>query len=260
MTVRELNELLDRRFPPALSCEWDNDGLQVSPDPGAEISGVLTALDLSDAAIDQAERTGCNVILTHHPLLFSPLASVTPESGVGRRVQRLLSLGISAIACHTRADAAAGGLNDALAETAGLSGVTSFADGIPRIGTLRAPMTPAEAVSFLLGATGSPSAMYSGKVPEKVLRVAVCGGAGKEYLSDAAEAGADLYFTGELSYHSRLDANDLPLLAVEVGHDRSEAHAATVFSAFLQSSAPGLRTVDFGFVPGDGFSGGRLDI
>lgn len=260
MTVRELNELLDRRFPPALSCEWDNDGLQVSPDPGATVTGVLLALDLSDAAIDEAEKTGCNVILTHHPLIFRPLSELTPESGVGRRVQRLLSLGISAIACHTRADAAPGGLNDALAETIGLSGVTPFADGIPRIGTLRAPMTPAEAVSFLLGETGAQKALYSGKAPEKIARIAICSGDGKEYLCEAAKAGADLYFTGELSYHARLDAADFPLLAMEVGHDRSEAHAATVFSAFLQSSVPGLRTVIFHGTGYDGFSGARLDI
>ena len=137
MTVKELNELLNERFSPALSCEWDNDGLQVTPDPGATVTGVLLALDLSDAAIECAKDSGCNVILTHHPLLFRPLSELTPESGVGRRVQRLLSLGISAIACHTRADAAPGGLNDALAERMGLSDVTPFADGIPRIGTFR---------------------------------------------------------------------------------------------------------------------------
>ena len=260
MTVRELNELLDRRFPPALSCEWDNDGLQVSPDPGATVTGVLLALDLSDAAIDEAEKTGCNVILTHHPLIFRPLSELTPESGVGRRVQRLLSLGISAIACHTRADAAPGGLNDALAEMAGLSDVTPFADGIPRIGTLRAPMTPGEAAAFLLGATGAPKALYSGKAPKKIARVAICGGDGKEYLCEAAKAGADLYFTGELSYHARLDAADLPLLTMEVGHDQSETHASAVFSAYLASTAPGLRTVAFGESGYDGFSGGRLDI
>ena len=260
MTVKELNELLNERFSPALSCEWDNDGLQVTPDPGATVTGVLLALDLSDAAIDEAEKTRCIVILTHHPLLFRPLSELTPESGVGRRVQRLLSLGISAIACHTRADAAPGGLNDALAERMGLSDVTPFADGIPRIGTFRAPMTPGEAVAFILGATGAPKALYSGKAPEKIARVAICSGDGKEYLVQAAEAGADLYFTGELSYHARLDAADLPLIAMEVGHDGSEAHAAAVFSAYLASAAPGLRTVIRKTPAYDGFSGGRLDI
>ena len=260
MTVRELNELLDKRFPPALSCDWDNDGLQVSPDPGATVTGVLVALDLSDAAIDQAAKTGCNVILTHHPLIFRPLTSVTPDCGVARRVGRLLSLGISAISCHTRADAAQGGINDDLANWMGLTDVTAFADGIPRVGILPRPMPVSEAVSHALGSTGMPKAMYSGNPPKTVSRVAICGGDGKDFLFAAAEAGADLYFTGELGYHARLDASDLDLLVMEVGHDWSEMHAPGIFGAFLSTAAPELRVV-YGYGPAtDGFSGGRLDI
>lgn len=260
MTVRELADLLDRRFPRALSCEWDNDGLQVTPDPDAPVTGVLLALDPCDAAIAEAEKTGCNVILTHHPLIFDPLAPVPPDGGIARRIRRLLASGISSISCHTRADAAEGGLNDYLAGLLGLSDVVPFADGIPRVGTLREPLSPEEAISFVLGAAGLPRAQYAGNPPKTVFRIAVCGGAGKDYLQAAAEAGADLYLTGELSYHARLDANDLPLLAAEVGHDQSEGHASRLFGSFLADAAPALRTVDFGFVPHDGFSGGRLDI
>ena len=260
MTVRELNALLDKRFPPALSCDWDNDGLQVSSDPDATVTGVLVALDPTDAAIDQAEKTGCNVILTHHPLIFRPLTSVTTDRGVARRVQRLLSLGISAISCHTRADAAEGGINDDLAKWMGLTDVTPFADGIPRIGTLLRPMPTSEAVSHVLGASGMPKAAYSGNPPKTVSRVAICGGDGKDFLFAAAEAGADLYFTGELGYHARLDAGDLDLLVMEVGHNWSEMHAPAVFGAFLKTAAPDLRVVDGPVFLTDGFSGGRLDI
>ena len=260
MTVRELNRLLDQRFPPALSCDWDNDGLQVSPDPAAAVTGVLVALDPSDAAIDRAAETGCNVILTHHPLIFRPLEGVTPDCGVGRRLERLLSLGISAISCHTRADAAQGGLNEYLAGRIGLTDVAPFADGIPRIGVLKKPMPVAEAVAFVLGATGMPKALYSGKAPTTVTRIAICCGDGKDCLSAAAEAGADLYFTGEMSYHSRLDADELGLLVTEVGHDRSEMHCRGVFRAFLAEAAPEIRVVEGPCSPSDGFSGGRLDI
>ena len=260
MKIRELNELLDGRFPPALSCDWDNDGLLVSPDPDATVSGVLVALDPSDAAIDEAEKRGCNVLLTHHPLRFDRISSFTPENGVSRRVLRLLSLGISTVACHTRADAAKGGVNDALAALLGLSDVVPFGDGIPRIGALPAPLPVREAVAGILGATGAKTALYSGKAPGSVFTVAVCGGSGKDCLSAAAEAGADLYLTGELSYHARLDAADLPTLVCEIGHDASEMHVVNVFSSFLAAAAPGLRVETFPYYPGDGFSGARLDI
>ena len=260
MTVRELSKLLDKRFPPALSCDWDNDGLQVSTDPAATVTGVLVALDPSDAAIDEAVKRGCNVLLTHHPLIFRPLEDVTPDCGVGRRVQRLLSLGISAISCHTRADAAEGGLNDYLANLMDLTDVTPFADGIPRIGTLKKPMATSEAVSFILGATGTPKALYSGKAPETVSRIAICCGDGKDCLVAAAAAGADLYFTGETGYHCRLDAKELGLFVMEVGHNWSEAHCTGVFGSFLAEAAPGLRVTDGPCSLSDGFSGGRLDI
>lgn len=260
MTVFELNELLNRIYSPELSCDWDNDGLLVSPDRGATVTGVLLALDLTDAAIDEALKTGCNVILTHHPLIFRPLSSVTTENGVGRRVLRLISLGISAIACHTRADAARGGLNDAMAKMLSLSGVIAFTDGIARIGKLRAPMSPAEAVSFILGASGAEKALYSGNAPETVEYVAICCGDGKDCLSDVEEQGADLFLTGELSYHARLDAADLPFLVMEIGHDRSEMHALSVFRNALFREAPGLPVVPFEHYAGNGFSGGRLDI
>lgn len=260
MTVRELNELLNGQYPPTLSRDWDNDGLLVSPDPETTVAGVLVALDLTDAEIDEAIKRGCNVILTHHPLLFRPLSSLTPDNGVARRALRLLSCGISAIACHTRADAAEGGVNDAMAKTLGLVGTTPFADGIPRIGTLPAPLSACEAVSLILGATGAPRALFSGRTPAAVSRIALCCGDGKDYLSFAAEAGADLYLTGELSYHTRLDAGDLPLLVCEIGHDRSETQILNVFSAFLSSRAPGLSVVTFPPSSRDGFSGGRLDI
>lgn len=259
MKIRELNELLDQRYPSSLSRDWDNDGLLVSPDPDANVTGVLVTLDLLDAAIDEAAKRGCNVILTHHPLIFAPLPSFTPENGVSRRVLRLLSLGISTIACHTRADAAQGGVNDALAGLLGLSDVVPFADGLPRIGNLPAPLPVREAVDRILAATGAKSALFSGRATT-VFSVAVCGGAGKDYLAAASDAGADLYLTGELSYHARLDADDLPLLVCEVGHDVSETEILNAFSTFLAGAAPGIPVAVFPPCPGDGFSGGRLDI
>lgn len=258
MTVRELTDLLDRRFSPTLSCEWDNDGLQITPDPDGFVTGVLIALDPTDAAIAEAERTGCGVLLTHHPLIFDPLAPAS--GGIARRTRRLLSGGISSISLHTRADAAEGGVNDALAALIGLSDVIPFADGLPRVGRFPSPLPVREAVGRILGATGAKNALYAGNTPETVSRVAVCGGAGKEYLTAAAETGADLYLTGELSYHARLDASDLPLLSVEIGHDASEMPILPAFASVLSALAPGLRTVVFPRRAGDGFSGARLDI
>ena len=184
MKLKDFLLAMESIAPRELALEFDNPGLIVGTEK-EDISRVLVALDCTEAVVREAKEKGCELVLTHHPLLFDRISSFTPENGVSRRVLRLLSLGISTVACHTRADAAKGGVNDALAALLGLSDVVPFGDGIPRIGALPAPLPVREAVAGILGATGAKTALYSGKAPGSVFTVAVCGGSGKDCLSAA---------------------------------------------------------------------------
>lgn len=243
MTVRELASAMDTLFPRSLSAEWDHDGLLVSPDPDREVHRVLAVLDVTDEILDVAIENGFDTILAHHPLIFRPIGSTVVGEGVGGRAARALCAGISVLCYHTRADAAPSGVNDLLALLLGLNEITSFADGLPRIGELSRPHCAEELVKLVKRATGAPFVRLGGSERE-IRRVAVCGGAGKDYARAAAEAGADLYVSGELGYHTLLDADDYGCMMLEIGHDVSEMHITGALAAAARRFCPGAKVTE----------------
>ena len=120
MKVNELSSYLENKIPIALSEPWDNDGRMVVPNGEAEVTGVLVALDCTSKAIERAAELGCNVIVTHHPLVFKPLANLTDGDNVGKRVLNCVQNGIAVLSYHTRLDSMEGGVNDCLADAIGL--------------------------------------------------------------------------------------------------------------------------------------------
>ncbi|WP_027713734.1 Nif3-like dinuclear metal center hexameric protein, partial [Desulfuromonas sp. TF] len=119
----DLLGLVNTLYPPVLSEEWDNAGLQAG-DPSAELKRVLVCLDPSEQALDTARETGAQALLTHHPLLFRPLRNLTPVDETGRILFRSIREGVAVLCAHTNLDKAAPGLNDWLAERLGLSDVS----------------------------------------------------------------------------------------------------------------------------------------
>ena len=222
MTVRELYTALDARYPASLSAEWDNDGLMCSADPDQRISRVLCALDVTEAVVEEAVRVQADVIHSHHPLLFHPLAAVTPESPCGRRVIRLLGAGISVLSFHTRADAAEGGVNDLLCAAFGIASVVPFGDGIGRVGELSASISARDFAAHTKGVLGAPTVLL-GDAGLPVCRVAVVGGSGKSEIEAAVAAGADTLLSGRLSYETVNEARELGINLVEAGHFYTEA-------------------------------------
>ncbi len=121
--VSDIVGIINKNFRFALSEDWDNSGLQVG-DPLAVVKRVMVALDPLPEVLALATESGCQLLVTHHPLIFSPLRQVTSSTETGRLVLKAAASGLSVIAMHTNYDLAAGGLNDLLAERLGLSSVT----------------------------------------------------------------------------------------------------------------------------------------
>ena len=168
MTVREFYASLEAILPRSLSCDWDNDGISCCPDPDAPVKGVLIALDPTEDAVEEAITRGCNVILTHHPMLFRGLKTVDGRDTGSRKVIRMITHGITAMAFHTRLDAADGGVNDILATRLGLSDVTPFGeDGNPagqpigRVGTLPAAVSADEFIQTVKAALGLSAVIFA---------------------------------------------------------------------------------------------------
>lgn len=224
MTVCELYAFLNEKIPPSLSCEWDNDGLMCCPDPTKEVQKALVALDITGAVVKMAIEEGYDVIVSHHPMIFSPISCVEPNNHVAKKVIDLCGAGITAMSFHTRLDAVEGGVNDALADALGLINVTPFGNAgeeIGRIGTLKAPITLAAFADLVKAATGAEAVQVS-DAGKQVSRVAVLGGSGSDDVIAAKLAGADTYLSGEIKHNWLTDAPDLGINLVAAGHFYTE--------------------------------------
>jgi len=156
LTVSNVVRALDAWAPPGQKADFDRVGLQVG-DPAAPARGVVVALDLTPAVIDEAIERGAGLIVTHHPLLFKPLDRVTAGHPVGGLVLRLAKAGIAFHAIHTNLDAAWDGVSFALARQLDLKDIGLLAplDGVMRKLTTYVPLSHADAVRDALAAAGA---------------------------------------------------------------------------------------------------------
>ena len=220
MTVNELYRIFDEAIPSSLSCEWDNDGLMLSGNGSKKVEKALVCLDVTADAVDFAISGGYDVIISHHPMIFSGLKSVTEDNFISKKVIKLLSADVSVMSFHTRLDAADGGVNDTLAAIFELSDVEKFGkDGeeLGRVGYLPREMT-LEDFARLVKEKLSADCVSFADCGKKVSRVALLGGAGEDFIGDARRAGADTYLTGTLGYHDLTDAPDKDINLVVAGH------------------------------------------
>ena len=223
-TVRELYEFLNQKFPREYSCEWDNDGLMVASDPNREVIRVLCTLDVTDEAVNYAIANGYDVILSHHPLIFRPLKSVSYADPAARRVIKLLKYNISVMSFHTRLDAAPGGLNDVFANLLGLKDVEPLVVGDEAVGRVGVLEEQTDCVNFAASVKKTLMAerILFANCGKAVKKIAICGGDGKDYVKAAKAAGADTYLTGQLSYNIMEEASDIGLNLFEAGHFHTE--------------------------------------
>ena len=278
-------DALERFSPLAWQEEYDNSGLQVGlfDEVGmplgreAEIKGVLVCLDITEGVIDEAAARGCNLVVSHHPLIFRPLKNVSGMTYQQRCVAKALRLGIALYAAHTNLDNAPGGVSWEMAARLGLQDVRvlvpSSSNGSGVIGVLpeavpaedfvrtladvfKAPhlryclpsaSSTASLPSFSsLGTAPSADRFHSDGADDRLLirTVALCGGSGGEFIPDAIAAGADCYITGEIRYHDYFEAEGRMLVAL--GHYESEQYTIDLLARYLEgvvlASVPILKT------------------
>ena len=220
MTINELNRYMNERIPKTLSCSWDNDGLMCCPDGNREVKKALFCMDVTPDAIDYAIEHGYDVIISHHPLIFKGVKTVSGDVGIPSRIIKLIKNDVSVMSFHTRFDAVDGGVNDFLAELFELSDVEKvICDDIElmRVGNLKNEISIEKFVELVKEKLGCEHLNFATNTG-RVHRLALVGGGGGSYIQTAARAGADTYLSGEIGYHNLTDCKDAGINLVEAGH------------------------------------------
>ena len=232
---------LERFAPLPLQESWDNAGLQVGLTE-TEVSGALLCLDVNERIIDEAILKGCNLIVSHHPLLFRGLKTISDLTDVQRTVRKAIQNNIAVISMHTNMDNAPGGVNFRMAEKLGMKEVRFLMEnGNGTMGALEEPMAADDFVLKVKKVFGVECAMCNELLRRPVQKVAICGGAGDFLLDEAVKAGADAFITGEMHYHQYFGYEQQIQICV-IGHYQSEQFTAEIFLEIIAQECPGIPT------------------
>ena len=247
-TVSDIYRFLDEKAPFRLQLSFDNAGFLVG-DGSHPVTKILVALDITEAVVEEARAFGAELIVSHHPVIFFPAKRVTADEPLGRKLISLIRSDIAAICCHTNLDAVAGGVNDALAERAGLTGVEQLHQdgvdeqgrpyGIGRVGELAKEMPLADYLTFLKREL-APNGLRYTDAGRPVRRVAVGGGACADMVKDALAKGCDTFVTSDVKYDGFLDAKALGINLIDAGHFPTEDVVCPRLTEWLLKAFPGV--------------------
>ncbi|MBQ0053336.1 MAG: Nif3-like dinuclear metal center hexameric protein [Bacteroidales bacterium] len=266
MTIREIINTLEAFAPLDLQEDFDNAGVQVAvnscPDAlDAQLTGVLVCLDITEQVIDEAIAKNCNMVVSHHPLIFQPLKRVCGQTYQQRCVAKAILAGITLYSAHTNLDNARGGVNHIIASMLGLNNLQwleprGSEGGSGVIGELPVPMTAMQLllslktlfkVDALFNNCRGNSAFAEQKsvcgtiaVEKEIRKVALCGGAGAFLMGKAREMGADAFITGEIHYHDYFGQD---MLLVEMGHYQSEQYTQELLMKIILRNFPEARVM-----------------
>ena len=269
MKLKEIKSFLEGMAPLAVQESWDNSGLQIGCSD-KDIHKVMVCLDLTEAVLDEAEAIGADLVISHHPLIFKGLKSISGSTYQERCVRKAILSDIAVYSAHTSLDNILGGVNHKIASLLGLSslrwldsgesaegcdekcgGATEEkcggADAVARasgsglIGELKEPVAAAEFLSTVKTIFGVKALKHSPLSSTTTIRsIALCGGAGAFLLPQAVAKGADCFISGEFHYHDYFDPGTL---LIELGHYESEQFTQDLLKESLERAFPELEVV-----------------
>ena len=255
--IYQVVDALEHYAPLPLQEGYDNAGLQVGLTEAVEVSGALLCLDVTEDVVDEAIRKGCNLIVSHHPLIFRKLARISDENYVQRTVRKAIKNDITIVSMHTNMDAAKGGVNFKIAEKLGLRNLRFFGgekeiDGVKggegvigeitdETDTLHADGIAADDLVLMLRERFQTECVQCNQLLRRPIRkVALCGGAGSFLLDAAIAAGADAFITGEMHYHEFF-GHEQEIQICVIGHYQSEQFTSEIFRSIITEKCPGVK-------------------
>ena len=249
MLCKEITQVIEATYPREAALDFDNVGL-LAGRLEKEVNRVYIALDATDAVIDRAIKEGADMLITHHPLIFSPLKKVTDENFISRRIVKLIQNDISYYAMHTNYDVL--GMAELSEQILGIRDtevldITMEKEGIPegigRIGSLEHPMTLEGCCIYIKHKLNLGSLKVFGDMDVKVSRLAISPGSGKSVIGAAIAKGADVLVTGDIGHHEGLDAVEQGLAVIDAGHYGTEYIFIDDMKRFLEDKLPVLQVM-----------------
>lgn len=244
MKIKDIARIIEDFAPLRLQEDYDNAGFQVG-NPEDTVTAILLCLDVTEEIVAEAVKRSCNLIVSHHPLIFRGLKSLTGADQTQRIVMEALRSGVSIYSAHTNLDSTQDGVSYEMANQLNLKNievlVPSSADPNIGLGVIGETQAPVPQLEFLRKAkeTFSVKALrFSGQTQHLVVRrVALCGGSGASFIRDALRKGADAYLTGDIKYHD-YTTYGLDMLLADIGHYESELCSRRILSRIIREAYP----------------------
>ena len=240
MKVKDIISVIEEFAPLSLQENWDNSGLCIGS-PEDSVSSVLLGLDCTPELVDEAISCGANMIVTHHPLIFSGLKKISPEDKVGEAVIKAIKAGISIYAAHTSADKVIAGVSGAMAARLGLKDVAILDEdgdgtGLGVVGNLPEAMAAEDVIRLVKDRFGLKAMRASRPVDGMIERIALCGGSGGSLIKAARRSGAQLYISGDISYHNFFTEDGFMIM--DIGHYESEIEIVDILFSLIKKNFP----------------------
>ena len=243
LRVKDIHNIMEEYAPSVLKESYDNVGLMVG-NMEDKVTSILIALDCTLEVIKEAKQNKCNLIVTHHPLLFKKPDSVTTDTLIGRKIIELVKNNINVYSAHTNLDSVKGGINDIIMNLLQLtschiidpSDIQCYGKdhcGIGRIGKLKSSVTLEELCNKVKDNLNIPMVKYSGSESKIINKIAVINGSGESYFDSAKLLGVDCIITGDTTYHYVSDLKEEGVAVIDAGHFETEWPAMKRIAEFL---------------------------
>lgn len=241
---KDIISFLEKEAPPELAEEWDNIGLLVGSSSNS-VRKILVCLDVTASAIDEAIQKGADLIVTHHPVIFKGIRRLNEDEKTAGLLYSLIRNSISVYSAHTNLDFAEQGVNTCLADVLGLKNTEVLGKGPGKTGMLEQRLSLADFVTRVKNNLKVPYVRVAGGVAAGIQKVAVFSGSFDDDLKAVAASGADVLVTGDLKYHTALDAREMGLCIVDAGHFNTEKIVLPSLARTLQGSFSDIEVLCF---------------
>ncbi len=233
MTVRNIFDFLDKLYPVSTACDFDNPGILIG-DSEQTVTKTLVSLDCTLNTVETAKENGCELIITHHPVIFHPLKSLLK----GSVAYELASNNIAVISMHTNLDIGVGGVNDSLANTLELQNIETVVcdDGYVLKGGNVNTASANEFANYLKEILGGRIKFVDAKKP--IAKVLLCGGSGGDYIYEAKKHNFDALVTADVKHNFFLEAKDLGVSLFDAGHFNTEDVVIEPLKELLENKFP----------------------